>query len=271
MKFLLLVVMLTACAAAPQDLSGKMFTFPQQTNLTHVKLETSRREFSAVTVCLRSFTDFSRNHALFSLAMPSAANDFLIFKNTAADQVGPYVKDKNVDVGGQDYKLNTWHSVSAPWWPMGRIRPGQRKKGPARCLLLHTGKLASNTIVNKMSLSTFKKDPGSDYRSFSLIYPRFAPPDNWRRNLDLGLGRKPTFGTEYLEQDSHGGRFDIKQCFIGMISDVHMWDYVLSPCEIQRYVDDLNFTPGNVLNWRALQFQITGRVLLENKQVNECH
>uniref|UniRef100_A0A3P9IEK7 Pentraxin family member n=1 Tax=Oryzias latipes TaxID=8090 RepID=A0A3P9IEK7_ORYLA len=31
------------------------------------------------------------------------------------------------------------------------------------------------------------------------------------------------------DQDSHGGRFDINQSFVGMMSDVHMWDYTLSP------------------------------------------
>lgn len=67
------------------------------------------------------------------------------------------------------------------------------------------------------------------------------------------------------EQDSHGGGFDIKQSFVGMMSDVHMWDYILSPCEIHSYMDDLNFTPGNVLNWRALEFQISDRVLIEDK------
>ncbi|KAF7658762.1 hypothetical protein LDENG_00008270 [Lucifuga dentata] len=72
------------------------------------------------------------------------------------------------------------------------------------------------------------------------------------------------------EQDSHGGGFDKNQSFTGMVSDVHMWDFVLSLCEIQRYVDDLNFTPGNVLNWRALEFDITDRVLIENKQMT-CH
>ncbi|KAM3873347.1 serum amyloid P-component-like [Diretmus argenteus] len=71
------------------------------------------------------------------------------------------------------------------------------------------------------------------------------------------------------EQDSHGGGFDENQSFIGMVTDAHMWDYILSPCEIRRYVDELNFIPGNVLNWRAMQFQIIGRVLLENKQ-NNC-
>ena len=45
-----------------------------------------------------------------------------------------------------------------------------------------------------------------------------------------------------------------------------MWDFVLSPCEIQRFVDDLNFSPGNVINWRALEYQIVGKIIVENKQ-----
>ncbi|XP_071759460.1 serum amyloid P-component-like [Centroberyx gerrardi] len=68
------------------------------------------------------------------------------------------------------------------------------------------------------------------------------------------------------EQDSYGGGFDATQSFIGMLSDVHMWDYVLSPSEIQLYMDDMNFTPGNIFNWRALEFQITGQILVEEKQ-----
>ncbi|XP_029958560.1 serum amyloid P-component-like [Salarias fasciatus] len=72
------------------------------------------------------------------------------------------------------------------------------------------------------------------------------------------------------EQDAHGGGFDSDQAFVGMMSDVHMWDYVLSSCEIQSYVDELNFTPGNVLNWKALQFVITDKVLVEPKS-SVCH
>ncbi|XP_029958563.1 serum amyloid P-component-like [Salarias fasciatus] len=72
------------------------------------------------------------------------------------------------------------------------------------------------------------------------------------------------------EQDSHGGGFDINQTFVGMMSDVHMWDYVLSSCEIQSYVDELNFTPGDVLNWKALEFEITDKVLVEPKS-SICH
>lgn len=70
----------------------------------------------------------------------------------------------------------------------------------------------------------------------------------------------------FQEQDNFGGGFDIKQSFVGMMSDVHMWDHVLSPCEIQNFMDNQSFNVGNVLNWKSLDFQIVGRVLLENKQ-----
>uniref|UniRef100_A0A3B3UMS2 Pentraxin family member n=1 Tax=Poecilia latipinna TaxID=48699 RepID=A0A3B3UMS2_9TELE len=86
---------------------------------------------------------------------------------------------------------------------------------------------------------------------------------------ESGLGQL-WFDGKPSEQDSYGGKFDIKQSFVGMMTDVHMWDYVLSSCEIQNYVDNLNFSPGNVLNWKALTFEITGRVLIENKQLT-CH
>uniref|UniRef100_A0A3P9Q545 Pentraxin family member n=1 Tax=Poecilia reticulata TaxID=8081 RepID=A0A3P9Q545_POERE len=67
------------------------------------------------------------------------------------------------------------------------------------------------------------------------------------------------------DQDSHGGGFEAKQSFVGMMSDLHMWDYKLSPCEIQKYVNDFGYAKGNVLNWNSLEFQIIGTVLVENK------
>ncbi|KAK0145393.1 Serum amyloid P-component [Merluccius polli] len=79
----------------------------------------------------------------------------------------------------------------------------------------------------------------------------------------------PIITTLGQEQDSFGGGFDKKQSFVGMISDVHMWDYVLSPCQLRGYANDLYFTPGNVLNWRAMEYQIIGNVLEELKQ-DQC-
>ncbi|XP_067116742.1 LOW QUALITY PROTEIN: C-reactive protein-like [Osmerus mordax] len=71
------------------------------------------------------------------------------------------------------------------------------------------------------------------------------------------------------EQDSYGGGFSKEQAFVGSISDVHMWDYVLSPCEIRRFTADLNYTPGNVLNWRGLSYTLTGRVVVEERQQDQ--
>lgn len=67
------------------------------------------------------------------------------------------------------------------------------------------------------------------------------------------------------EQDSYGGGFDAKQSFIGMISRLHMWNYILSDKEIKRYVDNQNFTPGNVFNWRALEYSITGHIIVDEE------
>ncbi|KAM4600516.1 C-reactive protein-like [Polymixia lowei] len=217
---LLLIAVVALTGAA--DLSGKMFTFPQETNTAHVKLITSRQNFRAVSVCFRSFTDLRRGYSLFSLATPSAYNDFLIFKQPKEDEIQLIARNSNADFRGQNYKLNTWHSVCSTWDA--------------------TSGLGQLWLDGQPSSRKYMKS-GSNIRGRAIII----------------LGQ---------EQDSHGGAFDAQQSFVGMISDVHMWDHVLSPREIQRFMDDLNFTPGNVLNWSALQFQTVGRVLLENKQTN---
>ncbi|XP_053552110.1 C-reactive protein [Bombina bombina] len=67
------------------------------------------------------------------------------------------------------------------------------------------------------------------------------------------------------EQDSFGGGFDIKQSFVGEITDVHMWDYVLQPKDIHKVlVNDKNVN-GNVISWRTLQYDIKGEVFVQPK------
>ncbi|XP_070692118.1 C-reactive protein-like [Pempheris klunzingeri] len=67
------------------------------------------------------------------------------------------------------------------------------------------------------------------------------------------------------EQDSHGGGFNANQSFLGMITNVHMWNHVTPAAEIKRYMDDKHFTPGNVFNWRSLDYHITGEVLVDEE------
>lgn len=225
MQFAVCLVILISNAqtarAAIQDLSGKMFVFPQQTKTAYVKLTPSKTSFSTATVCHRSFTDLKRDHALFSLATPTNNNEFLVFYKFGVNEIQPHVKTESVSYGGLDYKANTWHSICTTW----------------------------NGATGLVQL-WFNGRP---------LAKKFC-------SLQSGRGGTPAIILGQ-EQDSHGGSFDINQSFVGMISDVHMWDYELSTCEIQKYTAELSFTPGNMLNWAALDFQIRDRVLVDDKQM----
>ncbi|XP_035020592.1 female protein-like [Hippoglossus stenolepis] len=224
MILLLGLVMLTGCAESIEDMSGRMFLFPQQSNTARVKLNTAQQDLSAVTLCHRSFTDLNRDHALFSLATSSKSNDFLIFWDEANKEMEPHIRDKKAEYRGFDYRPNMWHSICTTW----------------------------------------------DAES-GLVQMWFDGIPSIRRSTSSGSHIQ---GTMMIilgqEQDSHGGGFDIKQSFVGMMSDVHMWDHILSSCEIQNYVNEDKITPGNVINWNALDFQIFNNVLIEQKS-KSCH
>ncbi|XP_068614202.1 C-reactive protein-like [Brachionichthys hirsutus] len=62
------------------------------------------------------------------------------------------------------------------------------------------------------------------------------------------------------EQDSYGGGFDVAQSFVGVITDVHMWDHIIASEEIKYYMKRRYFSPGNVYNWGSLDYEIVGDV-----------
>ncbi|XP_023664918.1 C-reactive protein-like isoform X3 [Paramormyrops kingsleyae] len=72
------------------------------------------------------------------------------------------------------------------------------------------------------------------------------------------------------EQDSYGGGFNAHQSFVGDITDVHMWDHALSPCQIQNYITHASFSPGNVISWKALEYVKQGSVTVEDIEINTC-
>ncbi|KAE8588040.1 hypothetical protein XENTR_v10022299 [Xenopus tropicalis] len=68
------------------------------------------------------------------------------------------------------------------------------------------------------------------------------------------------------EQDYFGGGFNVDQSFVGEISDVHMWDYVLTPDHIQKVLfANMDFT-GNILSWRSLQYELRGQASSQPKR-----
>ncbi|XP_052398599.1 pentraxin fusion protein-like [Carassius gibelio] len=73
-------------------------------------------------------------------------------------------------------------------------------------------------------------------------------------------------GTVLLGQDpdNYLGGFDKNQSFVGEITDVHMWDYVLSGSQIRAvYANQkLSVPMGNVFYWNTIKYEIKGDVLV---------
>ncbi|XP_053350719.1 pentraxin fusion protein-like [Clarias gariepinus] len=64
------------------------------------------------------------------------------------------------------------------------------------------------------------------------------------------------------DPDSYLGDFNIYQSFLGNITDVHMWDSVLSAGQIEQlYKKQNNSLSGNVLDWNSLVYKIYGNVI----------
>ncbi|XP_041959295.1 serum amyloid P-component-like [Alosa sapidissima] len=72
------------------------------------------------------------------------------------------------------------------------------------------------------------------------------------------------------EQDTYGGGFNTNDAFYGHVTDVHMWDNVLSPAEIQNYMKCVISRPGNVVDWEYLEYTRHGYVIVERNQNTIC-
>nr|XP_056709459.1 C-reactive protein-like [Euleptes europaea] len=64
------------------------------------------------------------------------------------------------------------------------------------------------------------------------------------------------------EQDSYGGGFDINQCLVGEITDVYMWERILSPGEVVFAWHNYP-RPDYLINWKSLSYDIVGDVFVK--------
>ena len=62
------------------------------------------------------------------------------------------------------------------------------------------------------------------------------------------------------EQDSLGGGFDAKQRFIGMMTNVNVWDHVLSTAQIEQMSKSCLSGEGNVYKWSDFIYGREGKV-----------
>ncbi|KAJ8374094.1 hypothetical protein SKAU_G00046740 [Synaphobranchus kaupii] len=78
----------------------------------------------------------------------------------------------------------------------------------------------------------------------------------------------PSNGTVILGQDPdhHVGDFDAAQSFVGEISDVNMWDYVLPESQIKalQSCGTRHVPKGNIFDWETIEYQIHGKVFVSS-------
>ncbi|KAM4690384.1 C-reactive protein-like [Rhinophrynus dorsalis] len=89
------------------------------------------------------------------------------------------------------------------------------------------------------------------------LYPRKLVKKGFSVDLQASivLGQKRNINPQY----------DPSQSYVGEITDVHMWDYVLTPQAIKLAKFNNKYFNGNVINWRSLDYDIKGDVLVQPK------
>ncbi|XP_051892477.1 C-reactive protein-like isoform X2 [Pristis pectinata] len=96
---------------------------------------------------------------------------------------------------------------------------------------------------------------------------------NGQRSLQKfgGKGRVVKGSGQFIigqEQDSVGGGFSKSQSFVGEMSDVNMWDYVLTPGEINIVSRRCSRAGGNIINWETAKYVSGGITKIEDN--NNC-
>ncbi|NXN14795.1 CRP protein, partial [Indicator maculatus] len=113
------------------DLVQKVFVFPQETKTSHVLVQAQPGQpLQNLTLCLRSYTDLTRPHSLFSYATKAQANEVLLFKpKPSAYQF--HIGGKSVTFtippgrAGSEHVCASWESATGivRFWLDGRAWP----------------------------------------------------------------------------------------------------------------------------------------------------
>ncbi|XP_061087835.1 C-reactive protein-like isoform X2 [Conger conger] len=71
-------------------------------------------------------------------------------------------------------------------------------------------------------------------------------------------------GTVLLGQDPdrYLGDYEAVQSFVGEISDVNMWDFVLTESQIKAVHSGERVPKGNIFDWNTIAYHINGNVLI---------
>ncbi|KAM6951890.1 C-reactive protein-like [Aplochiton taeniatus] len=71
-------------------------------------------------------------------------------------------------------------------------------------------------------------------------------------------------GTILLGQDpdKHLGDLEAMQSFVGEVTDLNMWDYVVPRSQIQAWHYGHKVPKGNIFDWAAIEYELNGNVMV---------
>ncbi|XP_073495643.1 jeltraxin-like [Phyllobates terribilis] len=149
MKNIVLLLVIFHGSFSQGNLGKNIILFPRQTDTDYLILKpTLSKPLKQLTVCLRSYTELSRHHALFSIATPKSDNTFLIYimpPNICSVSVNQEGNNFKVDPEVLDWKHTcvTWDSVTGllQLWINGKTYPKRVTKtrspiGPQMSIIL---------------------------------------------------------------------------------------------------------------------------------------
>ena len=86
----------------------------------------------------------------------------------------------------------------------------------------------------------------------------------YKQGHSVHPGGKVVLGQDF---DSYDGHFNARQSFVGEMSDVNLWDSVLSDSTIQDLSSGMRVPRGNVLDWEAAKLKIRGGAKVINREL----
>ncbi|XP_025066930.1 serum amyloid P-component-like isoform X1 [Alligator sinensis] len=219
-KLLLWLLVLTGLSGitAQEDLFGHVLIFPKASPTAYIPLGTKNKQsLQSFTVCLRYFSDLTRDYSLFSYASRTSDNEILLFRS--------FPDVYKIYIGGTAVTFRV---------------PEKEKKWPEWVHICTSWESATGIVqlwVDGKPLPRKGLQKGYSVKAEAVIL----------------LGQ---------DQDSYGAGFDENQSFVGEITDVHMWDHVLTPAEI-RLIKNNEVLPLHPMDWRNMSYEIKGYVLLK--------
>ncbi|XP_073480050.1 C-reactive protein-like [Aquarana catesbeiana] len=164
--------------------------------------------------------------------------------------------------------LRSYTDLSRPYTPFSLATPGKDN-----AFVIYFQPPNTCSVYTNQQVTHFKTDSESlDWRHICVTWDsdtgvvqlcvngKLYPKRGSMKGSSIAAETSIVLG---LKKDSFGGGFDDKQSLAGEISDVQMWDYVLTPEDIKKVITGKH--NGNVINWISLYYEIKGEVLVQPK------